>query len=812
MRKISAISRIVISLVAISTSLMLIAGAMGFFPDRRNDIVDGRMRIGESLALSFSTMAPLTNTETIADYFRSVAARNDDIVSIGLRKSNGILLFEIGDHDSEWISLVSDKSNDCQIAIPVDSSTGRWGTVEIQFRPVTDPGLAGIVLRKEFTLTAFMAVAMCFSYYFYLRRVLTQLNPSKVIPGRVKEAFDSLAEGILVMDAHEQVILANRAFEKATGKSNQQLLGSSVKELAFVCRDENEAELLPWDETVHQNTTVSGRLLGRDQDAKTFSVSSTPIVDERGVNKGVLASFEDVTQLRDKKQELLQIVNQLHKSSREIQRQNRELEQLANHDALTGCLNRRVFFDKMDSLWKSASRYNSPLSAIMVDIDHFKSVNDNHGHAVGDEVLRKVAGVLQDKVRDSDILCRYGGEEFAVLLPHTGIDQAAHAAERYREAVAALQLPDLSVTASLGVSALSESPASPQELLDQADKCLYIAKRSGRNQVSRWDERPVENIEEDVSVVTEPLEPVSDLNSIPYHAVTALVSALAFRDQETATHSRRVADYCVAMAEGLLSLRDCYTLEMAALLHDIGKIGVPDAILLKAERLTPSEWEVMMSYSRIGIEIVHASFASPALTELVQTYRQKYQPDEQDVGREKTSVGARILAVADAYDSMTSYRPYRKSRSHEEAMAELRKHSGSQFDPVLVDRIDRVVRLGTTATTTQQTDHTSDIAMNIGEQLGRLISALDDQDLASMSILAERLETTATRYGADEIAQKAHELRNSVQSDEDLFGVMQIASELLDLCRSTQSALLDRPILLRQSLDSAIGSPPVTVG
>ncbi len=272
-----------------------------------------------------------------------------------------------------------------------------------------------------------MAILCLVVFYFYLRAVLKQLNPSKVIPKRVREALDTLAEGLLVLDQNERIVLANRAFGESTGMQLDALLGVSISRLSLF-RPSEEQAVVPWTEAFNTGKPVMGQLFGMPRDGKeevTFSVSASPIIDEQGKSRGVLTSFENVTLLERKKRELTVMVEHLRVSSSVLKQQNRELDRLATRDALTDLLTRRPFFERLDVEWKTAAHFGHALSAIMLDVDHFKSVNDNWGHAVGDEVLRQVATCLQESADESDIVCRYGGEEFAVLLPHTDLDAAA---------------------------------------------------------------------------------------------------------------------------------------------------------------------------------------------------------------------------------------------------------------------------------------------------------------------------------------------------------------------------------------------------
>ncbi|MDG1895414.1 MAG: GGDEF domain-containing protein [Fuerstiella sp.] len=190
---------------------------------------------------------------------------------------------------------------------------------------------------------------------------------------------------------------------------------------------------------------------------------------------------------------------------------------------MTGCLNRRSFFRDFEQTWEKSQVEGLPMAGVMVDIDHFKAVNDNHGHGVGDEVLRLVSAAVMKTVDPDDLVCRYGGEEFTILMPRTTLDEAEMKAEKCRLAIKALEFPKLSVTASLGVSALCQNPETPQDLLDQADKCLYVAKRNGRNQVVRWDraQTQVANLSEETAPTREEENEKKAASAVPFHAVAA---------------------------------------------------------------------------------------------------------------------------------------------------------------------------------------------------------------------------------------------------------------------------------------------------
>jgi diguanylate cyclase (GGDEF)-like protein/PAS domain S-box-containing protein len=630
-------------------------------------------------------------------------------------------------------------------------------------------------------------------FLVWLRRFMMQLDPSRVMPQQVRSELDTLAEGLLVINSEGRIVMANKTFASTIGQQADQLQGRVASDLPWT--GEQPLGELPWQETIRENSPCVDipMHLKTDADERSFHVNVAPILGEDGENRGALASFDDVTDLEFKKVELIKMLKTLKASREEIQEQNDQLRLLATIDPLTECMNRRSFFPLFDQQWEAAQISKKELCGFMVDIDHFKSINDNHGHAKGDEVLKGVAACLRDQVGNEGLVCRFGGEEFCVLLPGFELKQAVARAEQIRVEMSKIDFEMLTITASVGVSSIELGASSPQEMLEQADKCLFVAKRNGRNKVVTYT-ADMEDLEVDESKIrrTRPnAEGDSSLTHIPFPAVASLMSALAYRHAETAEHSTRVADLCVAAARGLMSVSDAYILEIAALLHDIGKIGVPDAILLKPGELTSEEWRVMKMNERIGVEIVGSAFYYKPLVDVIRFHKAPYD-SRNDVKRipdgDELPLGARILAIADAYDSMVTERSYRVARSRDEAFSELRRCAGSQFDPQLVERFINMVAAKPQARQPSADKMSRQTALQLATQIEELARALDEQDLAAIEALATRLRATAAFAGATEVETLADKLSQSATSCEDASEIFELTIELMDLCRFAQRA------------------------
>ncbi|QDV68271.1 Cyclic di-GMP phosphodiesterase response regulator RpfG [Rosistilla carotiformis] len=812
--KLSTKTKLTASIVLLCVSAIMVASLTELLPDERKLRAQSRLDLCEALATSVTFLVSKGETEQAQMQMELFGQRHDDVVSTGLRYNNMTLVAQTGGHQVHWSRGVTNREDGCYV-VSIDANNGRWGELEIQFTPLY-AGINRYTSSSLLKLLALVTPLLAIVCHFHFNRILRFLDPKRVVPNRVRQTLDSFAEGVVLLDHEDRIVLANDAFAKHLQRPVDALLGAKFSNLPFESTEESEGGLAALWKAAREKTELRGvttKLLDpAGHVTAIFSVNVTRVTDDAGNYQGLMAAFADVTPLERKRAQLAAALEDLHRSKQEISNQNKELRYLATRDPLTGCLNRRTFFELFDKHWTQAKTTDAPLCAVMVDIDFFKSINDNYGHSAGDEVLRQTGALLNSIARDNDVVCRYGGEEFSLLLPGVTLQEAERIGEQVRRRVSELQFSKFSITASIGLSGVECGADDPQGLLDQADKCLYVAKRNGRNQVVRFDTVPKQLVV-DESQISRTHPQTAPPPAIPFPAVSALLSAMSYRDNQTAQHSIRVSNHAAMLAQRVLGPREVYVVEIAALLHDIGKIGVPDAILLKPGPLTKEEWLQMEKHDRIGVEIINKSFKHPRLTDIVRFHHVRFDGsggNPNDPVGEAIPVGARILTIVDSFDAMTSDRPYRKGMAIEDAVAELRRCAGTQFDPQLVEIfVELIAARGAVLSTRAKETMSNELVLSIGEQVECLIDAADAGDRKTFVALAERLRLTAEHSNVASLARAANHAIQIVNEDQQLQQLVEQSFELLTVCRAMRSNIARNQFDGRE-LD--VPSPPVAAG
>lgn len=437
----------------------------------------------------------------------------------------------------------------------------------------------------------------------------------------------------------------------------------------------------------------SVEMLMKDRAGRTFWVE-THI--KRAVIGGVyrlLSIAHDISERKESEKQIMELNNSITAA-------NEELKKLALIDAHTGLYNYHYFGNVIEAEFARAKRQDEKLSLIMMDIDYFKSINDVYGHQFGDLILKQFAELLKKTVRLYDTVIRFGGEEFIIIVPGTGNKEAMMLAKRILEAVGSFSFGNrehgvkLKVSMACGSYPDDSRIKSSTDFINIADTILGKVKEEGGNRAhSSLDygtpgEIELKEKEPDVASLKDKIVKLTTRgNQSVAEAIFAFAKTIELKDRYTGAHVDDTMRYAVMIAEKLgLPEHEIELVKYAAALHDLGKVGIPEAILHKAGKLTEEELNTIKMHPQIGADIIRPIHFLHDIIPAMLHHHEHWDGSGYPTGLKKESIplGARIVAIADAYQAMVSDRPYRKAFGEEKAIEELKKNSGTQFDPRIV--------------------------------------------------------------------------------------------------------------------------------
>ncbi len=454
---------------------------------------------------------------------------------------------------------------------------------------------------------------------------------------RYKTTLLSVGEGIISTDCDGIITVMNPLAEKLTGWSQQEAAGKTLPQVLTVL-DENTGRVCKPPTDIVLDTAAVYQpdfptvLLSKSRKEIPVEIIAAPIKNQLGETSGVVIVLKDFSEYRDRQ---------------------KQIEFLSFHDHLTGLHNRRYLAQELDNM---DMRANLPLTVMTLDVNGLKLTNDAFGHTTGDMLLRKVADILNKACRSNDLIARIGGDEFAILLPQTDAAKARKIKQRILQEAMNTKLDSVVVSLAIGYSVKTSVSESIENVFTKADKQMYKEK-------------------------------FNQGKTMRNETINAVLKNINSKFEQEQIHTERVSQYCFLIASALgLGQKEKADIRLAGLLHDIGKIMIPSELLEKPGKLTDEEFDTIKRHPETGYQILKSVDEYVPIAKYVLHHHERWDGSGYPAGLkgDEIPLQSRIISVADAFEAMTSKRAYQKTRTIEEAKEELKRCSGSQFDPAIV--------------------------------------------------------------------------------------------------------------------------------
>ena len=469
-------------------------------------------------------------------------------------------------------------------------------------------------------------------------REISERKKLEIALSREKKFFEttliSIGDGVISCDQTGNVVIVNRLAEYLTGRTQDEAKGKRIEEVFHIVdeftreKNDNIMKEVIENGNIHEflNHTI---LISKDGIERFIEYTTAPILEDNGTNVGVVLIFRDFSEKRLRQA---------------------EIEFLSYHDQLTGLYNRRYYEEELRRI---DTERNLPLSIAMGDVNGLKLINDSFGHAMGDELLKKVAKVIQSGCRADDVVARLGGDEFVIILPKTDAFEAEQICKRIMRLALREKIGSIDISISIGYETKTKKEENIQDIFKNTEDHMYRHK-------------------------------LSESLSMRNKTIHLILNTLYEKNAREQLHSIRVSklsgEIAAALCLGADAVNDLIT---TGLMHDIGKIGIDETILNKPQKLNADDWAHIMQHPEIGYRILSSvnEFSEMANSILEHHERWDGKGYPRGIAGENILLHARIVAIADSYDAMTTNRTYGNALSEDDAVKEIRKCSGTQFDP-----------------------------------------------------------------------------------------------------------------------------------